>query len=142
MGAAERIRQAGFELTVEDGALYVEPASRLTDQQRQFIHDHRDEIIAELTGQAANDDSDRLAMHPCPTCGNDTLHQRIEGQWWCTRQHPTWPRFDDSGRTGPVVECWTPAGGRVLIRAEDEAHAAWLRRTNPRPDSVTKSNEG
>ncbi len=136
---AEKITAAGFTLETDGKKLVVKPSGRLTDQQRQFIRDHRDQIIAELL--AANDDGDRLAMRPCPTCGNDTLHQRIEGRWQCTRQHPHWPRFDDSGRTGPVVECWTPAGGRIVIRAEDEAHAAWLRRMNPPPDSVTKSNE-
>ncbi len=139
MGVAERIRDAGFELTVEDGTLYVEPASRLTEDQREFIRRHKAELIAELT--AAND-GDRLAMRRCDTCSTDTLHQRLEGQWRCTRRHPPWPRFDDSDRTGPVVECWTPAGGSILIRARDQQHAEWLRRMNPPPESVTKSNSG
>lgn len=35
--------------------------------------------------------------------------------------------------TGPAVECWTPAGGRLLVLARDEEHAAWLKRMNPKP---------
>jgi len=117
MSYAARIQQAGFTLEAVDGNLYIEPFSKLTDRQLAFIRRHKSEIIQELTA-AANEDGDRLAM----------------------RRHPPWPRFDDSGRTGPVVECWTPAGGRVLIRARDLEHAEWLQRMNPPPESGTKSN--
>jgi len=132
MTLAARIQQAGFILEVEGGNLYVKPFSKLTDQQRAFLKRHKAELIAELTA-AANESTDRLAMRRCDTCGTDTLHQRLEGQWRCTRRHPPWPRFDDSDRTGPVVECWTPAGGRILIRARDQQHAEWLRKMNPKP---------
>ncbi len=127
----EPIQKAGLRLYLEDGKLLVEPFSKLTDRQRQFIRKNKDAIIAELTA-AANESTDRLAMRRCDTCGTGTLHQRIEGQWRCTRRHPPWPRFDDSGRTGPVVECWTPAGRPIRIKARDQAHAAWLRKMNPK----------
>ncbi len=140
MTLAARIQQAGFILEVEEGNLYVEPFSKLTDRQRAFLKRHKAEIIAELTA-TANGDGDRLAFRYCPICGDDTLHQRLDGQWRCTRRHPPWPRFSDSDRTGPWVECWTPAGGSILIRARDQEHAEWLRKMNPPPsDSATKSN--
>ncbi len=182
----EPIQKAGFRLHLEDGKLMVEPFSKLTDRQRAFLKHHKAEIIRELL--AANNGTDRLAIRPCPTCGTDTLHQYIEGQWRCTRQHPTtmaealqqacqrltvtpdqvrdamsaedladwearriplttlaaFARAMDTrlhGQAAPpnppgnplLVECWTPAGDRMLIRAEDEAQAEWLRRMNPRP---------
>ncbi len=127
----EKIIDAGFTLETDGHRLIVKPAGRLTDHQRAFFRRHKAELIAELTA-AANESTDRLAMRRCDTCGTGTLHQRLEGQWRCTRRHPPWPRFDDSDRTGPVVECWTPAGRPILIKARDQAHAAWLRKMNPK----------
>ncbi len=134
----EPIQKAGFRLSLEGNKLLVEPFSRLSPRQRQFIRRHKAEIIQELT--AANETGDRLTMRRCDTCRTETLHQRIEGQWQCTRRHPAWPRFDDSGRTGPVVECWSPSGRPIRIKARDLEHAEWLRRMNPPPESGTKSN--
>ena len=143
MTAADLIRQCrsrGVVLSTKDGRLTYRGPRDAIEGLLPAIRRHKAEIIAEL--QAANEDGDCLAMRRCPVCGTDTLHQRLEGQWRCTRRHPPWPRFDDSDRTGPVVECWTPAGGRILIRARDQEHAEWLRRMNPPPESVTKSNSG
>ncbi len=139
MSYAARIQQAGFILEAVDGNLYIEPFSKLTNRQRAFLKRHKAEIIAELT-DAANETGDRLTMRRCDTCRTETLHQRLEGQWQCTRRHPAWPRFNDSGRTGPVVECWSPSGRPIRIKARDPEHAEWLRRMNPPPESGTKSN--
>jgi hypothetical protein len=50
-----KIRQAGFTLAVSEGKLLVTPAKKLTDQQREFIKQHKAQIIAELKA-AKNDD--------------------------------------------------------------------------------------
>ncbi len=40
-----RMKAAGFRLTVEAGRLVVEPASKLTEEQRAWIRAHRDELM-------------------------------------------------------------------------------------------------
>jgi hypothetical protein len=52
MIALNKIRQAGFSLSVVDGKLLVTPAKNLTDQQREFIKQHKTEIISELQREA------------------------------------------------------------------------------------------
>jgi hypothetical protein len=53
MSALNKIRQAGFSLSVVDGKLLVTPAKNLTDQQREFIKRHKAEIIDYLEREAA-----------------------------------------------------------------------------------------
>ncbi len=48
-----KISQAGFVLTVEGGALMVEPFSRLRDDQAQWLRHHKPEIIAALLASVA-----------------------------------------------------------------------------------------
>jgi hypothetical protein len=52
MIALNKIRQAGFSLSVVDGKLLVTPAKNLTDQQREFIKQHKAEIIDDLEREA------------------------------------------------------------------------------------------
>lgn len=191
MGVIDYILAAGFRLTLEGEKLYVEPASKLTDAQREYIRSHKAELLAELL--AANGAGERLAMRPCPTCGRTTLHQRIAGKWLCTLQHPAtlgealrqacqelaitpnqvrealsaedlaaweagqltlvelqvFAKAMDRRLHGkpdnppaadyPLVPCWTPTGDCVVVRAEDEKHAAWLRKMNPPPAAARKT---
>ncbi|MCW8966702.1 MAG: hypothetical protein OQK82_08480 [Candidatus Pacearchaeota archaeon] len=44
-----RLIEAGFSLKSEGGNLLVEPASRLTDEQRAFIREHKPQLVAELS---------------------------------------------------------------------------------------------
>ncbi|HHJ40066.1 MAG: hypothetical protein AXA67_02160 [Methylothermaceae bacteria B42] len=136
MTLAAHIHQAGFHLETDGNNLIIEPFSELTASQIAFLKRHKAEIIAELL--AANDGGNRLAIRPCATCGVNTLHQRIEGEWGCTRVHVTNMRpkpeaIDTAARNGPIVECWTPSGECIRVRARDDAHAAWLRKMNPKP---------
>ncbi len=51
---AQVLMGAGFELSLsDDGMVLVRPASRLTDEQRQFIRAHRDDIAAWLAAHQA-----------------------------------------------------------------------------------------
>ncbi|WP_156861989.1 hypothetical protein [Casimicrobium huifangae] len=54
--ALQSIREQGFELAVSGDRLTVSPASRLNDEWRAFVRDHKAELIAALAiEQAAND---------------------------------------------------------------------------------------
>lgn len=46
-----RIQSAGFALEIEGDTLFVSPANRLTDPQRQFIRAHKPELLAALAGK-------------------------------------------------------------------------------------------
>ena len=45
------LRAAGFRVTGDHGMLYVEPASRLTDDQRQLVRQHKLEVLRELADE-------------------------------------------------------------------------------------------
>ena len=52
MNAVARLRQAGFSLAItDDSGLWVEPASRLTDQQRAYIRAHKVLLLEELRAE-------------------------------------------------------------------------------------------
>lgn len=51
MGALANIREAGFNIKINPAGLEISPASRLTQQQRDFLKNHRAEIIAELNAE-------------------------------------------------------------------------------------------
>lgn len=48
MGLLANIRASGFTVKSHPSGLEISPASKLTEQQRNFIKTHREEIIAEL----------------------------------------------------------------------------------------------
>ncbi len=53
MNAVAKMRQAGFELAItKRGGLWVEPASRLTDEQRAYIRAHKVLLLADVTNAA------------------------------------------------------------------------------------------
>ncbi|MDD5462875.1 MAG: hypothetical protein PHG00_14805 [Methylococcales bacterium] len=45
------IREAGFNVKINQTGFEISPASRLTQQQRDFLKNHREEIIAELNAE-------------------------------------------------------------------------------------------
>lgn len=53
MAALDYLRQAGLVVELEGKRLRVSPASRITDENRQYLNDYRAELLAEL--EAAND---------------------------------------------------------------------------------------
>lgn len=54
MAALDYLRRAGLAVELEGERLRVTPADRITADLRQFVRDHRAELLAELS--AANDD--------------------------------------------------------------------------------------
>lgn len=53
MAALDYLRQAGLVVELEGKRLRVTPASRITDEHRQYLSDHHGGLLAEL--EAAND---------------------------------------------------------------------------------------
>lgn len=53
MAALDYLRQAGLVVELEGKRLRVTPASRITDEHRQYLCDHRADVLAEL--EVAND---------------------------------------------------------------------------------------
>jgi hypothetical protein len=47
------LQRSGISVRLADGKLLVSPASRLTDDERQALREHRDGLIAVLSGEAA-----------------------------------------------------------------------------------------
>jgi hypothetical protein len=48
MTALQRIKRAGFEVSLSGDTFTVSPASRLTPEQREFLKAHKVEIVKEL----------------------------------------------------------------------------------------------
>lgn len=55
MNALSIMTQSGFNVSLNDDKLIVSPSSKLTNEQRQFIRQHKPQIIAEL--KAAKNDA-------------------------------------------------------------------------------------
>ncbi|WP_256586912.1 hypothetical protein [Pseudomonas sp. Irchel 3E19] len=53
MAALDYLRQAGLVVELEGTRLRVSPASRITDEHRQYLNNHRVALLAEL--EVAND---------------------------------------------------------------------------------------
>lgn len=53
MAALDYLRRAGLVAEINGDGLRLRPVERITDAVRQFVRDHRAELLAELT--AAND---------------------------------------------------------------------------------------
>ena len=50
MTALAKIRQAGFDVALDGDRLKLVGASKLTTEQRTFLKEHRNELLAELRG--------------------------------------------------------------------------------------------
>ncbi len=75
------MKGAGFVLSAADEALAVTPASRLTDSQRHFIRQHKQELLAMLTGKKAEPITEPLTLTlPTPSGGAVTVLARDQAQ--------------------------------------------------------------
>lgn len=80
----EKMKAAGFALSVEGEKLIVEPGSRLTAEQTAWIRAHKAELMAEL--RAANDadafpkpDIPRPVLPPHHAVNADPVHHDFNG---------------------------------------------------------------
>ena len=152
MGALAKIKQAGFDVSLIDGFIEVNPASELTQRQLEFLKSHKAEIISELQAES-------LAAHPAKqrpvACGkclhfkSNTSHGAGAGRClvggaygaWSETQHQCskfdaaveWVEMPDPKPNAIMVIVYTPNGNAIEIEARDEAHAVWLQQMNPKP---------
>lgn len=54
MGALSKIREAGFAVSLAGDSFEISPASALTPNQREFLKQHRAEIITELRAETSS----------------------------------------------------------------------------------------
>lgn len=103
------LRAAGFRVSADDGALYVEPASRLTDDQRMRVRRYKPTILRELNAEAAErrdaikaasaaaplaDFREALALgrlHICANCSRFTFAADPAQMGNCRRHGEVWP---------------------------------------------------
>ncbi|MBS3955047.1 MAG: hypothetical protein KGZ88_19000 [Methylomicrobium sp.] len=89
MEALNKIRLSGFNVTLLDGLIKIEPFSNLSDEQRSYLKEHKAAIIKELKRE--------------------------------TSELDLW------------IDCFTPNGDLLRVKADSPEHALWLARVNPRP---------
>ena len=53
MSALLKIRNAGFQIEIDNGDLLIEPGDKLTDKQLDFLKSHKAEIISDLRAERA-----------------------------------------------------------------------------------------
>ena len=72
MNAVAKLRQAGFLPALSPaGGLLIEPASRLTPEQRTFIRVHKVLLLKELWAELR---AEQAAPDPSPPCCGDCAH--------------------------------------------------------------------
>ena len=105
MNAVAKMRQAGFLPALSPaGGLLIEPASKLTPEQRAYIRAHKVLLLAELRAERApaNDPPPPLSSENSPLLTADPL----------------------AGRIAELLALgWAPWNARA--RAESEALPAW-----------------
>ncbi len=102
MGAqlVHHLSECGLTVRAGDNGLIVEPRNLITDPLRQFIREHKAEIVAELL--AANDDEHPLESKPAP---------EVEPVLCIACQHY---RFGHDYR-GNVARCMASGGFRGVL---------------------------
>ena len=131
MKALAKIKQAGFDIALDGRGFKITPASALTQSQREFLKQHKAEIIKELSEAASQPklqvfnyritDKHNSELTVCTT---DNLAEVEEGL------------INRYGLRLVSVTCYTPAGKPIQVEAKDEEHAAWLLQMNPQPKGI------
>lgn len=82
MGALSKIRSAGFSVSLLDDGLAISPAQNLTNNQRDFLKQHKSEIISELQAERLGKTEQLPKLVKCGNCSNwrgHHQHQRGSG---------------------------------------------------------------
>jgi hypothetical protein len=66
LDALQRIKRAGFEVSLSGDTFTVSPASRLTPEQREFLKAHKAEIVKELSASDTTEPAPKPAPIPEP----------------------------------------------------------------------------
>lgn len=98
------IEAAGFHLAADGEDILVTPPGQLSEEQRQYLRDHKPAILAALK-----------------TPGTE-IHSGQGGHDIEPANHPE-----------PILAtAYTPAGNMMMAEADSAEHAAWIERMNPR----------
>jgi hypothetical protein len=84
------LARQGFSLTPEGGGIRVRPASRLSEDLREAIRTHKDELLAQLAGLPPS--TPAVASGRCPGC-RGPLDDKV-GCRCCPPRPTTWPDPD------------------------------------------------
>ena len=116
MNVVAKMRQAGFIPALSPaGGLLIEPASKLTPEQRDFIRAHKVLLLEELRGEAAND---------APLVTAEFDQEAFEERAAILEFDAGFSREEAERRAQELMALgWAPWNARA--RAESEALPAW-----------------
>jgi hypothetical protein len=118
-GEAERLEREAARERFEERAVILEFEAGLTR--------------AEAEQAARSETADPDALHRCADCGHaePTEHNGLIRCGAGREDYPLAGAFwmDDA----KVCVAWTPAGHPVVVPVEDDEHAEWVQRMNPKP---------
>lgn len=146
-----KIKNAGFDVSLNGDNFRITPASFLSARQREFLKLHKAEIINELQAERIAIQTESENFVSCGKCLGFKCHN-LHGQGagyclvggdyglWSETQHQC-TRFDAKVeiqdyviKEGALtVTCYTPNGQSIEVEARDPEHSLWLKRTNPKP---------
>ncbi|MDD2661630.1 MAG: hypothetical protein PHY54_18420 [Methylococcales bacterium] len=99
MGALSKIRAAGFGVSLVDGFIEIDPASKLTQTQREFLKLHKAEIVEEL--RAANLGAlPQVKQAETDTAANDPTKMIVASCGQCIH----FKSFNDHGRGAGICK--------------------------------------
>ena len=144
-----KIKNAGFDVSLNGDNFRITPASFLSTRQREFLKLHNAEIINELQAETIAIQTEVDNFVSCADClhfkcnnshgkgGGYCLVGGDYGLWSETQHHCT--KFDARVeiqdyviKEGALtVNCYTPNWQSIEVEAGDPEHALWLERVNP-----------
>lgn len=151
MSALAKIQEAGFVISLTDTGFDVTPSKKLTQSQREFLKEHKAEIVSELKGAevvAANPDIETIKAW-LASIGEDDP-ETIKGvldkcandpeaySYYIGRAKGEMPKPKPSAKQPKkTVTCFTPAGNPVEVMPDSPDHEKFLVAMNPAlPDQV------
>ena len=151
MSALMKIKNAGFDVSLNGDNFRITPASFLSTRQREFLKLHKAEIINELQAETIAIQTEVDNFVSCADClhfkcnnshgkgGGYCLVGGDYGLWSETQHHCT--KFDARVEIqdyiikegAETVTCYTPNGQAFEVEAKGTEHAIWLQKMNPKP---------
>lgn len=147
MSALIKIKNAGFDVSLNGDNFTITPASSLSIDQREFLKLHKAEIINELQSETIASKPDIKNFIKCSDCldfKSNNAHGRGSGYCLSGGAYGSWSESlhqceKYNAKIKPLtVSCYTPNGEAIQIKAKDEAHAIWLKQMNPKPTGKNK----
>jgi hypothetical protein len=140
MDTLKEIRRAGFNVELVDDGIEISPARALTQQQREFIKQHKSDIVEGLKAEqrifewlsSIGADGEEI---------NDTI-TRCRSDLGAREYFLSKAAGLKRGNVIPFpvkkgfTRCYTPAGNPIDIESASPEHADWLEKMNPKQDLI------